>query len=661
MPVTDLSLQEEDKKPKNPHPNSSEDQAEVEAITQWVNKSYGLMNRTWRQFNDRTLIDYCDDNEKRINSYVPPRDEQLDDWQTIGFEGVTREKMFAFVAKVAMDRPKMKGKAVNKDGLIDKVVSDIADNVYQYSWKKEDPTDMKFMLEAWATAGHGTHIRFEGIEQDEELEQTYDEFDPATGTVKGLEEKEIEGEVNAISRTVRLCDFLVDNWNQTDIQKQSKVAEVERLTRDEFFVRFGDYANANQVPSMGDLLEMWGRGFYVEQWGQESLDTIVVLHYYEKNKKKRNYRVIANGVMIAKTPIPRKDGNFPYAKFLFKPFADTSFFYGKAMPDEIAWDQDIYNAFKNMMIDRAILHVNRPMISDGNNDITDIILAPNKVLNLKGNIQPLNYPPPDGNDMQILQELRASMDRQTMDSQQSGQVTGGATAREIVIADENARKLAGIFRKFLEKGEYDGAKLRFGTILEYYFEPTKITEFVDEDGKKKVTEAFRTFMLDGQKLPNGANGTKMISLFSRKEDKPDDDDLTADALFAKSQGVDLHKIAANVNYIKNFDFHFLVIPESSIEQSRSLELAMETEYQKTISTLYPNKWLEFNDVFFRQINETYDKPMSDFESKAPKPQPQAPPGAPGAAPAGGMPQGNPLASNAQVAAPATSAVNALGM
>lgn len=658
MGVTSLSIPEDQQQPKfAPHPNSPEDQEEVSAITTWVNERYGLMNRTWRQFNDRTLIDYCDDNEKRINSYVPPRDEQLDDWQTIGFEGVTREKMFAFVAKVAMDRPKMKGQAIDKDGLIDKVVSDICGGIYEYSWKHEDPTDIKFMLEAWATAGHGTHIRFEGIEQDEELEQTYDSFDPQTGTVKGLKQQTITGDINAVSRSVRLVDFLVDNWNQPDIQKQSKVAEVERMTRAEFLLRYGDYENADAVPLMGDLLEMWGRGFYVEQWGQENLDTIVVLHYYEKNRKVRNYRVVANGVMICKAPIPRKDGNYPFNKFIFKPMADASFFYGKAMPDEIAWDQDIYNAFKNMVVDRAILHVNRPLITDGNNDVTDIILAPNKVLNIKGNIQPLNYPPPDANDIAILQELRGAMDRQTMDSQQSGQVSGGATAREIVIADENARKLAGIFRKFLEKGEYDGAKLRFGTILEYYFEPTRVSAFLNDDEEEKVTEAFRSFTLNGQKLPNGATGTKIITLFGKKEDKPSNDDLTADALFAKTQGVELHKVAANVNYIKNFEIHFLVVPESSIEQSRSLELALESDYQKTVATLYPQKWQEYNDVFFRQLNEIYDKPMSDFETKQQPPQAPQPgqPGAPGAAPnTPGAPQ------QVQPMPPPQSAVNAIG-
>jgi hypothetical protein len=628
MSVIDLSPEEV--KPKFPHPNTEAEQQQIEDITTWVNKAYDKQNRTWHEFNDRSLLDYGNDNEKRINSYVPPRDEELDDWQTIGFEGVTREKMFAFVAKVAMSRPKMKMVAINADGVIDRMVADAIDTVFQFSYKQEDPTEIKFLLEAWLTAGHGTSIRFEGVEREDCVEQKYESFNIKTGEVEGLEETEEEGDINATSRMVRLGDFLIDDWYQPDIQKQTRVAEVERMTIDSFKNKYGEYKNADAVPAVGDISAQWGEGFFVSQWSNEENDKVVVLHFYEKVGKKRYYRVIANGVMIASTPILRRDGKFPFARKIFKPFADVTFFYGKAMPDEIAWDQDIYNAFKNMVVDRAILHINRPLITDGNTEITDLVLAPNKVLNIKGNVQPMNYPPPDQNDMQILQFLRGSMDRQTSDAQQSGQVEGGATARGIVIADENARKLAGIFRKFLEQGEWEASKLRLGTIQEYYFEPTGIKEMEEIIGEKKSKAIYRTFVMDGQKLSDGVNGTKVIHIYGNREDRPTEDELTADAMFAKSQGMEMEKMALNANYIKEFDIEVIVIPESSIEQSRSLNLALQNEYMQTMATLFPQKFQQFSDIFFRDLNETYEKDMSQFESQEQNQPEQAPqPGLPG--------------------------------
>src|SRR3990167_11403306 len=104
------------------HPNTKEEQQIIETITRKVNAMFELHQNTWREFNERTLLQYVEDNEMRINNYVTPREENLDDWQTKGFEGITREKMFAFVSAVAMKRPQYKFKATKKDGFIDKPI-----------------------------------------------------------------------------------------------------------------------------------------------------------------------------------------------------------------------------------------------------------------------------------------------------------------------------------------------------------------------------------------------------------------------------------------------------------------------------------------------------------------------------------------------------------
>ncbi|MFH2232030.1 MAG: hypothetical protein ABII13_02570 [Patescibacteria group bacterium] len=99
-----LEKVEDDVKKNIAHPNTDEEQLEINRITKRVNEMREQQTQTHREFNDRTLLMYVNDNEKRINNYVPPRDESFDDWQTKGFEGVTREKMFAFVSKVALSQ-----------------------------------------------------------------------------------------------------------------------------------------------------------------------------------------------------------------------------------------------------------------------------------------------------------------------------------------------------------------------------------------------------------------------------------------------------------------------------------------------------------------------------------------------------------------------------
>lgn len=598
------------------NPNSLDERAIVLDLTTKVNEMFQLHRRTWREFNDRTLMDYIDDNEKRINNYVPPREEDLDDWQTKGFEGITREKMLAFVSKVATRRPRYKFRAVKKDGFFDRTVAEVVEDFHTYSWLTEDPTSVQFFFDAWEAAGHGTVIRYEGVEEKEDVEEDFDLIDLKTGEVKGLRESRKLLQINCKARKVRLADFLIPDWYESDIQKQPYLAETAIFTRQKFDQVFGEYKNADKIPDLKNIRDDFGETFYMQQWDgivQEGIDKVHVTYFYRKGSR-RKFFIIANGVLIAALPFPRKDGLYPYAKGIFKPFADSNFFYGKALPDEIAWDQDIYNAFKNMVIDRSILHIQRPMVTDAANEFADVFMSPSKILTLKGNVTQLDIAPPGVADIQILEFLRASINRQSSDSQQSGQIGSGVTAREIVIADENARKLAGVFRLFLEAFDLDATRLRVGNILQFYFEPIKLTELLDDGKQTELSLVYRTASLPSQRLSDGKNGTKIIQLVGSSSELPLREDIEADELASHWQGIEMEKLVLQASYVKNYELDVLPVPESTYESSRSLALALENEYQTTVAKLYPQQFQQYSDVFFRQLNEIYEKDMTDFEN-----------------------------------------------
>ena len=614
-----LEKEDEDIKKNIAHPNTDEEQKEINRITKRVNEMREQQNQQHREFNDRTLLMYVNDNEKRINNYVPPRDESFDDWQTKGFEGVTREKMFAFVSKVALSRPKYKFKATRKDGFIDRIISGVTEDFYDYSWEFEDPTGVEFFYDAWSAAGHGTVVRYEGIEKNDTVEEEFDDYDITTGEIKGYKEKIETGEINCKSRRLRLIDFLIPDWKEPDVQKQPYIVETTIMTRYKFNEAYGDYYNAKNVPYMQDVYDLWGDTFYMQEWAKLPKDLVHVTFYYEKGDKTK-FRIIANGVLILATPIPFKHAKYPYSRGIFKPFAEDGF-YGKALPDEIAWDQDIYNALKNMIVDRSILHIQRPMITDGNNEFSDVFMSPNKILNLKGNVQTLDIAPPNTSDMQMLEFLRGSINRQSSDVQQSGGTGSGVTAREIVIADESARKLAGVFRLFLEDFDIRATRLRVSNILQFYFEPIKIEEIIDGKKQEKLKIAYRTISIESN-LKNGKPGLREINIVGKKKDLPSQDELTADVIVMKKQGMNFEKKAVTADYIKKFRVDVSIIPESSFESSRSLNLALETEYQKTIATLYPNFFQQYQQIFFDNLNEVYDKDPDMFAQAPAQPAPQ---------------------------------------
>lgn len=615
--LSDNEAAKETLAPKNT--NTPQEQEEVLRLMTEVRAMYELKNQKWREFNDRTLQQYEDDNQKRINSYVEPRSEDIDDWQTRGFEGITREKMFAFVSKVAMERPKYKFKATNKDGFIDKVVSEVVSDIYDYTWLFEDPVGTQFFFDAWAAAGSGTCIRYEGVEQTEEILEEFESYDVTTGEMTGLTERSVKSDINCKAERVPLREFLWKNWYEPDIQKQPIVARVVDMTREQFEAHYGHYKNAGAVPNMKHLKELNDGSFFASQWDSIAIDRVQVVHVYEKGTKSK-YRIIANGILILATPIPRKDGMLPFTRGICKPFADSRFFCGKALPDEIASDQDVYNAMKNMVVDRAILYVQRPMIGSNLTEIENEIFRPSGILNVKGGeLKTMDYQPPNQEDIQILEYLRAAANRQTSDITQSGQTGSGVTAREIVIADENARKLAGVFRIFLEEMDLLGARLRVGNIMQFFFEPTKLEEIEGTDKASEFNLAYRSFSLDNRKLSDNKNGTKVINIVGKREDLPTPEEQDVKEAMAKMQGYELEGLTVTSQYVKNFNVDLLIIPESSFEQSKSLALAKEGEYLTTVAKLMPNKLMQYEDVFFKQLNETYDKDQSEFENAKPAP------------------------------------------
>src|SRR3990167_1246320 len=231
MPSIILSKDEE-KKAEYLHPNTDQEQLEVLSVLEKVDKVY------------------VDDNQKRINNYVEPRGEDIDDWQTRGFEGITREKMFAFVSKVAMSRPKYKFKATDKKGFVDGIVSEVVENIYDYTWNIEDPTSVQFFFDAWQAAGSGIVIRWEGVDQTREMLEEFESYDVTTGEITGLTTKEVVSDINCKSRRVRPLEFLIANWYEPDIQLQPYIAEIFDMSRYDFERQYGYYKNADKVPEL---------------------------------------------------------------------------------------------------------------------------------------------------------------------------------------------------------------------------------------------------------------------------------------------------------------------------------------------------------------------------------------------------------------------------
>jgi transcriptional regulator of heat shock response len=93
-----------------------EDQDIVLEVYKEYETMRGVSNKTYPEFNDRTLKNFLDDSQKRANAYILSKDEQdKDDWQANIFTQFTRNKIKAQIASVAKRPPDIAIRATNEN------------------------------------------------------------------------------------------------------------------------------------------------------------------------------------------------------------------------------------------------------------------------------------------------------------------------------------------------------------------------------------------------------------------------------------------------------------------------------------------------------------------------------------------------------------------
>src|SRR3990167_2805461 len=90
-------------------------------------------NQSYVQFNDRTLKEFIDDSEKRLNAYVLDKKSQgKESWQANFATRAYANKAKALLAATSRDIPDMRFKAVNNEDRFDYFAADIMKNLVRH-------------------------------------------------------------------------------------------------------------------------------------------------------------------------------------------------------------------------------------------------------------------------------------------------------------------------------------------------------------------------------------------------------------------------------------------------------------------------------------------------------------------------------------------------
>src|SRR3990167_1023061 len=419
------------------------------------------------QFNDRTLRDFIDDSEKRLNAYVLDKASHgKEEWQANFATRTYANKAKALLAATARDIPGIHIKAVNTEDQFDHFAADIAKNLITHSYNQGSPQEELFFL-AWSNVGHGTVLSCEDIQKNVYQKSRIKSFDMMTGDVEEeLLEKETYGE--PYSYEVPLMNLLIKNFYIRDIQEQPAVClESYYADSERFDAIFGKYPNHKFVKNLSDIKKDEHDTYFHQAWAETCADGkgFLVSRYMNKYKGRAGtYHIIANGVELYNGPMLWKDITrknygrpmYPIAQTIYEPFAGNAFFYGNSPPNSAMGEGDVLNSLYNTGLDKQYRSMVPPlligMVNKDMLDLEDEVVAGDTKIYVDdiNQVKQMDMKGISDSDVKMIDLISRGLDLTTLDPMQEGAAQKYVTARAAIAGDERAKQLKGIFFMFME-------------------------------------------------------------------------------------------------------------------------------------------------------------------------------------------------------------------
>lgn len=603
---------------------SNKEKETVQEVYAAFEKMRTIRNRPYRLLNDRTLVQFWDDSEKRLNSYVPSREEQgKEEWEANFFHPVTRNKFKAILASAANSIPPVDITARNNKGRLDPKRAEVVRHLVDYSFtQKNDPQEEAF-FEAWELSEKGTIITYDGCERVSGKRKEITSFDLVTGDVQ-WEEKDVVLKDDLVDFIVPIEEFYPADIGIRDLQEQPRNIWATYVDESKFEEEFSKFKRFKCVRPGTYAFSTDNTTFFHDDWKSRVDDDnpYEIIRYYDKYHDA--YRIIVNGVLLLDAPMlwySNGEKVYPFAKSIFEPF-NSKFFYGNSLPNMLMGENDVINALYNMAVNKTYRSFNLPLIIGEANrddfDLEDREVSGDTRIYVQ-DVQQVREVPMQGlnaSEVKMIDLISRGLDLSSVDGNQSGVAGRGVTAREVVIANENALKLKGILYMFLRHLYLQKVNLRIMNILTYYTLP-KVDSILGEDEAGK--SAYRSFQVQNAQLSDGSTGVLGIQMVGNKDELPAKTDLDIQEEENRLQGVNYEAMAVTSEYLDNWHFYVSVSLTDFQNHDASYKQAKLLEKLEAMQKLFPMVFMQNVEKNFRDFSTAFDDDADEYNLQPPAP------------------------------------------
>jgi len=466
----------------------------TQRITQDYSQAVSLQQKAFTEFNDMSLLDRADLDQKRWNAYREPQSADIDEaWRWNGIRPITRNRIIGIVAQMTSKIVIPAPFAQNDKDEIDRTAALVMRDLMDYNIRNSNYVEDYIM---WITDALVNPAAYLGVG-----------FFEATQTIKEenegkISKKEvIDGVLSGFqTNNIPLDEVLIGNFYQRRLERQRFVIRRRYIDYDEAKSLKGDHDNFQYVqPGIKEIFNSNTNMFY--DVVDENIPTLCEeLTYY--NRLEDAEIPYMNGVYVGDKDTEanrikhRDNEDRPKYNFAVLGYEDINsrFFYYKSAAWKLGDDDELVVRTEQLLADATFLSTIPPTTTSGVGQLSEAIMIPGKNTafeNPDAKIQPIQLGGQLTTAFNLLLAKERNMSESTQDPMMSGIQAGAPkTAREAVLLAENAKIALGRFGNML----VNSIKKLGGLIIDVILQHQTIAE-VEEISEGQTVEKWKTFVL----------------------------------------------------------------------------------------------------------------------------------------------------------------------
>lgn len=433
--------------------------ADVVSFTVGVRDDYGIgeeiLSRPWTELNDRSVIEDENRGQMMLNAFVDLSNEDPEEaWKWRGTRSMARNKGIAMHAQLTANFLLPLFTAQNENDEVDLDFSEIMREVIEWMASPVNSNYQSSFLQM-VFAMESNPVTFLGAEYCE-VYQTVRERTKDGYTKKQIIDEVLSGFKAPIWSSSQV---LITNAFERNIQKQRRIIKRRWVEKSELEAKYGEHANWGYIQEGIKSIYNDQDGLFYDIKDDEHLTLVAE----ETALDRRNDCEVTflNGVYVGDAdieanPISHRDQNNA-PKYNVIPFGfhriGEHFFYYKSMMNSLGWDNMLYDAMSEVVMNNAFLEQDPPIAVTGSDQIDSSVNFPGGVFAFedeKTKAFPIFPQKNFAAGFSALRETEKSITDGSVNDTLSGQEPAASQkAFNVASAQANAKKLIGAVGKSL--------------------------------------------------------------------------------------------------------------------------------------------------------------------------------------------------------------------